>query len=402
MTASADDLLQWLEGWYRDQCDGEWEHSYGVAIGTLDNPGWSVKIDLAGTALANTRAFEERDDGHDGPGWFRMWMDVEAATFNGVGGPAALSVILERFRRLADGQGDDQQPVRFSRSPSKQPSRAAAPPEWVPPYADDPSPAFAWMAAALVGGDLVVWWDCEESGERYAWFAARFLGHQLAIGAGGEPESEASFVSLVFEREPREVDDPETFAPGSPVRSWGHGLFPLCPEEWPAVRLAELLERTVAALHEQDLDRRQAVLGHAASAQATVRYPAMRWEVMRALAYLADRSHQERVWGLGHTSPWGVNTLGDVIGELFDGSEVLPNPAAAVGWTLLPGDEVAYLERLGAVFEPLISRLLGAPNQVYLEAPEWPEIAELAGLALAAMIRGPGPDALSTSEPPSG
>lgn len=102
MTTSPDDPLQWLEGWYRDQCDGEWEHTHGVDIDTLDNPGWSLKIDLAGTALANTQAFEEQDDSHDGPGWFRVWVDVEAATFNGVGGPSALSVILERFRRLAD------------------------------------------------------------------------------------------------------------------------------------------------------------------------------------------------------------------------------------------------------------------------------------------------------------
>jgi hypothetical protein len=40
-----------LQRWYLDQCDEDWEHSYGVTIGTLDNPGWSLTIDLVDTAL---------------------------------------------------------------------------------------------------------------------------------------------------------------------------------------------------------------------------------------------------------------------------------------------------------------------------------------------------------------
>ena len=38
-----------LEDWYVRQCDGEWEHSFGVKIATLDNPGWSLTVDLAET-----------------------------------------------------------------------------------------------------------------------------------------------------------------------------------------------------------------------------------------------------------------------------------------------------------------------------------------------------------------
>jgi Immunity protein 53 len=36
-----------LEKWYRARCNGDWEHQWGVEIGTLDNPGWRVHIDLA-------------------------------------------------------------------------------------------------------------------------------------------------------------------------------------------------------------------------------------------------------------------------------------------------------------------------------------------------------------------
>ncbi|MGW6512521.1 Imm53 family immunity protein, partial [Streptomyces niveus] len=40
---------------YAQQCGGEWEHERGVRIATLDNPGWTVSIDLEETEL------EERD-----------------------------------------------------------------------------------------------------------------------------------------------------------------------------------------------------------------------------------------------------------------------------------------------------------------------------------------------------
>lgn len=38
-----------LERWYASQCNGEWEHSYGVWIDSLDNPGWQVRISLRET-----------------------------------------------------------------------------------------------------------------------------------------------------------------------------------------------------------------------------------------------------------------------------------------------------------------------------------------------------------------
>jgi hypothetical protein len=44
------DAISLLEKWYSARCDGDWEHSYGVTIDTLDNPGWVVKIDLHETS----------------------------------------------------------------------------------------------------------------------------------------------------------------------------------------------------------------------------------------------------------------------------------------------------------------------------------------------------------------
>jgi hypothetical protein len=37
-------LIEQIQGWYAAQCNGDWEHRYGVSIDTLDNPGWSVTL----------------------------------------------------------------------------------------------------------------------------------------------------------------------------------------------------------------------------------------------------------------------------------------------------------------------------------------------------------------------
>lgn len=42
-----------LQNWYNSYCDGTWEHYYGIKINTLDNPGWSLEIDLSETELEN-------------------------------------------------------------------------------------------------------------------------------------------------------------------------------------------------------------------------------------------------------------------------------------------------------------------------------------------------------------
>jgi len=50
------DILSDLSRWYAHHCDREWEHHHGIAIVTTNNPGWWVKIDMAGTELEE-RAF---------------------------------------------------------------------------------------------------------------------------------------------------------------------------------------------------------------------------------------------------------------------------------------------------------------------------------------------------------
>jgi hypothetical protein len=49
--------IERLQAWFLSQCDGDWEHTAGIVISTLDNPGWFVDVDLSGTSV-EARSFQ--------------------------------------------------------------------------------------------------------------------------------------------------------------------------------------------------------------------------------------------------------------------------------------------------------------------------------------------------------
>jgi hypothetical protein len=92
--------LSWLQAWYAMQCDGDWEHGYGISITTLDNPGWHVSIELAGTAAASLtlEASETNRSEHD---WTVIRRDGD--TFDAACGPLNLGEVLHAFRLWVEG-----------------------------------------------------------------------------------------------------------------------------------------------------------------------------------------------------------------------------------------------------------------------------------------------------------
>src|SRR5579864_7039170 len=92
------DTLEKLQAWYASRCDGTWEHQYGVKIDTLDNPGWAVEIDLAGTPLESHR-FVEYESERSEIDWARC--KVEGVVFRGYGGAKNLAEIIEVFTSWA-------------------------------------------------------------------------------------------------------------------------------------------------------------------------------------------------------------------------------------------------------------------------------------------------------------
>jgi hypothetical protein len=100
--------LQELQSWYRSQCNGDWEHTYGVKIETLDNPGWTLSVDLSVTALESrsfarishgTVAHSITDDGD----WLAC--EVKDGKFVAAGGPEKLEQLIQTFLSWAYSDG---------------------------------------------------------------------------------------------------------------------------------------------------------------------------------------------------------------------------------------------------------------------------------------------------------
>lgn len=93
------DNISKLCGWYERQCVDDWHEDFGVNISTLDNPGWSLKVDLKGTALEG-KSFQEvginRSD--------RDWVTARRSgdTFEAFGGPSNLNEMIESFLSWAE------------------------------------------------------------------------------------------------------------------------------------------------------------------------------------------------------------------------------------------------------------------------------------------------------------
>lgn len=89
------DVLEWLQSFYLRWCDDDWEHTYGVKIDTLDNPGWSVEVNLTETPFED-RPFERLEVERSEHDWYHCWL--ESKVFNIACGPKNLTEALEVFR----------------------------------------------------------------------------------------------------------------------------------------------------------------------------------------------------------------------------------------------------------------------------------------------------------------
>lgn len=98
----APSVWTWLQAWYGSQCNGEWEHEYGVEVETIDNPGWSLRIDLKGTSLAD-KPYERQAIHRSEHEW--VVASVEDGQFRAACGPLNLGEALHMFRRWTESEG---------------------------------------------------------------------------------------------------------------------------------------------------------------------------------------------------------------------------------------------------------------------------------------------------------
>lgn len=85
--------LRDLQVWYAAHCDGDWEHVSGVRIASLDNPGWSLQVDLEGTELEHRLFDPVVDEGHQR--WVHM--KVTKSVWQGACDPLGLERMIEAF-----------------------------------------------------------------------------------------------------------------------------------------------------------------------------------------------------------------------------------------------------------------------------------------------------------------
>lgn len=92
--------MNWLMAWYQSQCDGDWEHQHGIRIGTLDNPGWSLDVDLVATPVEDRVAPQQLLERSE-KDW--LFVEVKENTFRARGGPGNLGEMIDAFRKFVSG-----------------------------------------------------------------------------------------------------------------------------------------------------------------------------------------------------------------------------------------------------------------------------------------------------------
>lgn len=92
-------ILQWVQNWFSNHCDGDWEHGEGIKIQSLDNPGWVLKISLKDTDFEDLEIqyvlFEVSEDD-----WYGI--EVKNSIFNAAGDPSKLEFLLWKFKELVE------------------------------------------------------------------------------------------------------------------------------------------------------------------------------------------------------------------------------------------------------------------------------------------------------------
>lgn len=91
------EIVQWLQDWYAKQCDGDWEHLFGIKIDTLDNPGWSVDINLEDTELHGLELENEMVENSE-EDWYSF--EIKENVFKAAGDPQKLIFLLQKFKEI--------------------------------------------------------------------------------------------------------------------------------------------------------------------------------------------------------------------------------------------------------------------------------------------------------------
>ena len=97
-------ILKWLEEWYESNCDGDWEHQFGISIETLDNPGWLVKLNVNYTLYENI-PFDDIEINRSEHDW--VMLSKRGNRIECAGGPRNLEELLKIIKKWMEDNKPD-------------------------------------------------------------------------------------------------------------------------------------------------------------------------------------------------------------------------------------------------------------------------------------------------------
>ncbi len=93
------EILDWIQHWFKNNCDGNWEHNDGIQITTIEKPGWDVEIDISNTSIANIHIpwILNENGAQD---WYGV--KIENQKFNASGDAGKLKFLLNLFKEMIE------------------------------------------------------------------------------------------------------------------------------------------------------------------------------------------------------------------------------------------------------------------------------------------------------------
>lgn len=93
------EILEWIQNWFKENCDGNWEQGEGIQITIVDNPGWEVEIDISNTSVANIN-LDWILNANGAQDWYGV--KIENKVFYASGDPSKLGFLLGLFRQMIE------------------------------------------------------------------------------------------------------------------------------------------------------------------------------------------------------------------------------------------------------------------------------------------------------------
>jgi len=93
------EILDWIQNWFKDNCDGNWEKDEVIQITTIKNPGWEVEIDISNTSIANINISWILNE-KGAQDWYGV--KIENKKFNASGDSGKLQFLLGLFKEMIE------------------------------------------------------------------------------------------------------------------------------------------------------------------------------------------------------------------------------------------------------------------------------------------------------------